>query len=220
MVAAITLLSGCVPSSSVGSLSQNQVNSVIKKLDCDELVEFKTDLFSDDGMIGFDCRFNDRESLMFRQYDLPTTVGKNIEDWIPLVSENNKLVWNTNWFAIGNPQDLSALTQFEALEGAQQIPKIVKKTNADFWMQDCGAYVVTSVSGKFGLDTSPTSNLSKYEVMVPGLTEWLSNSKSLQSPEIQSAIKDRDLSKVIALLSEPSSGAKDLCEAQKSKWDN
>lgn len=214
----ITALSGCASISPAGEISQSEINSLISGLHCDEIIELNSDLFSDDDMYGFDCRFSDRETVMFRQYKAENSIGKVIEDWIPLISDTNKLVWNTKWFAIGNPKDLVAFDVHKSQESNKKIPNVIEKNKSDYWMQDCGAYVVTATISE--LEESPNASklLADYEKMVPGLTEWISSSSVLKGSEMQQAIHMGDYSKVISILSNDSSGLKSLCESQKDYW--
>lgn len=214
----ITALSGCASLPSAGTISQSEINSLISGLNCDEVIELKSDLFSDDDMYGFDCRFNERETVMFRQYKSENSVGKVIEDWIPLISDTNKLVWNTKWFAIGNPKDLVAFDVYKSQESNTKIPDVIVKNKSDSWMQDCGAYVVTATISELEKNPNASKLLSDYEKMVPGLSEWISSSSVLKGPEMQKAINVGDYSKVVSILSNDSSGLKSLCESQKDYW--
>ncbi|MGU3409396.1 hypothetical protein ACLBWP_04755 [Microbacterium sp. M1A1_1b] len=155
-------LSGAALRSIAGQLRQS--------LPCGDADALADDLAFWDAMRGFDC-FDGTDSVFVRVYAHAASVSQTLDEWKDTVNAQRAVTRGENWYVIGPPSVIAAVT---APEGSPAIADDVgvptKLTAAQDYLTTCTRFVASEGERYVKHPRKRSGSAKQYEALFPGVT--------------------------------------------------
>lgn len=91
-------------------VQNNELESIVTNLACNKIYKLAGDPSFHGAMKGSICIIDiNAPAIILRVYDDPEATSKLIDDWRPMLSNENQMVYGNSWFATGSPDMLKEI---------------------------------------------------------------------------------------------------------------
>lgn len=156
-------------------LSPDILREVESALDCDDVRYVQDDVYFHDSMKGLYCVPENEggHGAEFRIYEESESPAQTLDEQEGIIGEENKLLFGTNWYAVGSVRELESISDAIGVEPIlwSSTPEIVPETEREGMLDSCATATVTFTRSRVVKSAESVSkdSLNSAERYFPGI---------------------------------------------------
>lgn len=164
-----------VPTPLERQLQPNMLREIEAALDCGEVRYMHDDVYFHDSMKGLYCmpEVGDEPATELRIYTESESPAQTLDEQEGVVGEDAKLLFGTNWYAVGSIKRLVSIADAVDVEPIlwSTLPEATPETERDGMIDSCATAAVTLIRSRVvdGSDDVPKSSLDSSEEYFPNI---------------------------------------------------
>jgi hypothetical protein len=178
-------------------LSSEILREVEAALDCDDVRYLQDDVYFHDSMKGLYCvpEIEGGHGAEFRIYEESESPAQTLDEQEGIVGEETKLLFGTNWYAVGDVRELESISDAIGVEPIlwSTTPEALPETEREGMLDSCATATVTLTRSRVveGAETVSKDSLNSAEKYFPGIDK---SSRNLADEIVQAdpRINDSD----------------------------